>query len=66
MTFVTSVVRGLRSNPDCTPGYYNNEGREMGRREQLNAGGHPEGPVAYFRYIDEWRRSGDFAGLEFK
>ena len=66
VTFVTSVVRGLRSNPDCTPGYYNNEGREMGRREQLNAGGHPEGPVAYFRYIDEWRRSGDFAGLEFK
>jgi hypothetical protein len=26
----------------------------------------PEGPVAYFQYIDRWRSSGDFAGLEFR
>ena len=65
VTYVTSVVRGLRSNPDCTPGYYNNEGRDTGRREQLNAGGHPEGAVAYFRYIADWRSSGTFTGLQF-
>ena len=65
VTYVTSVVRGLRANPDCTPGYYNNEGREMGRREQLNGGGHPEGAVAYFRYIADWRASGAFTGLQF-
>ena len=53
-------------NPDCTPGYYNNEGRPIGRRERLNASGYPLGPVAYFEYIDRWRSSGLFAGLQFQ
>jgi len=61
-----SSERAFIGNPDCTPGYYNNEGRPVGRRERLNGSGHPEGPVAYFRYIDEWRSSGDFDGLEFR
>ena len=60
-----SSVRGLRGNPDCTPGYYNNEGRPVGRKEMLNGSGYPEGAVAYFKYIDGWRNSGNFAGLEF-
>ena len=53
-------------NPDCTPGYYNNEGQPIGRRERLNGGGYPAGPVAYFEYIDKWRTSGDFEGVEFR
>jgi cation diffusion facilitator CzcD-associated flavoprotein CzcO len=53
-------------NPDCTPGYYNNEGQPIGRRERLNGGGYPAGPVAYFEYIDKWRTSGEFEGLEFR
>ena len=53
-------------NPDCTPGYYNNEGKPMGRRERLNTSGYPQGPVAYFQYIDEWRRCGAFEGLTFR
>ncbi len=53
-------------NADCTPGYYNNEGRPIGPRERLNASGYPQGPVAYFHYIDRWRRSGQFEGLEFR
>jgi cation diffusion facilitator CzcD-associated flavoprotein CzcO len=66
-------VRGLEGssqsflgNPECTPGYYNNEGKPVGRRERLNASGYPQGPVAFFQYIDRWRKSGDFAGLEFR
>ena len=66
LEYITSTQRGLRGNADCTPGYYNNEGRPMGRREQLNSSGHPGGPVAYFEYIEKWRTSGDFAGLEFR
>jgi cation diffusion facilitator CzcD-associated flavoprotein CzcO len=54
------------ANPDCTPGYYNNEGQPTGRREKLNMSGYPEGPVAYFAYIDEWRTSGEFTGVEFR
>jgi cation diffusion facilitator CzcD-associated flavoprotein CzcO len=58
--------RSFGGNPDCTPGYYNNEGRPVGRRERLNSSGYPDGPVAYFDHITRWRSSGDFAGLEFR
>ncbi len=58
--------RAFLGNADCTPGYYNNEGRPIGRRERLNASGYPAGPVAYFEYIDAWRTTGDFLGLEFR
>lgn len=58
--------RGFGGNPDCTPGYYNNEGQPAGRRGELNSAGFPEGPVAYFEYIRAWRSSGDFQGLDFR
>jgi len=58
--------RAFIGSPDCTPGYYNNEGRPIGRRERLNGSGYPDGAVAYFQYIDQWRDSGEFAGLEFR
>lgn len=61
-----SSPRAFLGSPDCTPGYYNNEGRPIGRRERLNFSGYPAGPVAYFAYIDEWRSSGRFEGLEFR
>ena len=50
---------------NCTPGYYNNEGQPIGVRERRNSIGYPEGPIAYFEYIDQWRESGEYAGLEF-
>jgi cation diffusion facilitator CzcD-associated flavoprotein CzcO len=52
-------------SPDCTPGYYNNEGREPGPAAKLNVG-HPAGPTAYFKYIDGWRNGGQFEGLQFR
>lgn len=52
--------------PECTPGYYNNEGKPTGRKERLNAAGYPSGPVAYFKYLKDWIASGEFKGLEFK
>lgn len=53
-------------NLDCTPGYYNNEGKPSGRREKLNSAGYPKGPVSYFQYLKKWQKTGDFEGLEFK
>jgi cyclohexanone monooxygenase len=50
---------------DCTPGYYNNEGHEPGPAAKLNVG-YPAGALAYFKYIDAWRSSGQFEGLEFR
>ena len=58
--------RTFGADPDCTPGYYNNEGQPELTDDQLGRLGYPEGPVAYFAYIDAWRSSGDFAGLEFR
>ena len=58
--------RTFGADPDCTPGYYNNEGQPTGRQGLLGRLGYPEGPVAYFKYIDEWRNSGDFEGLTFR
>jgi len=51
---------------ECTPGYYNAEGREQTQRDRRNSSGYPLGAVAYFEYIDAWRTTGDFAGLEFR
>jgi cation diffusion facilitator CzcD-associated flavoprotein CzcO len=51
--------------PDCTPGYYNNEGQDPGPAAKFHVG-YPAGPSAYFKYIDEWRTSGAFEGLEFR
>jgi cation diffusion facilitator CzcD-associated flavoprotein CzcO len=56
---------GFLGNPDCTPGYYNNEGQPIGRRQHLDAGGYPAGPVAFFAFIDQWRTDGRFDGLAF-
>ncbi len=58
-------TRSFLGSPDCTPGYYNNEGGPIGPRQRLNQSGYPEGPVAFFEYIDKWRSSGRFEGLDF-
>ena len=47
----------------CTPGYYNNEGQGPSPHSLL--AGYQQGAPAYFRYIDQWRNSGEFAGLKF-
>jgi cation diffusion facilitator CzcD-associated flavoprotein CzcO len=68
--WVDLVVGGVRRtaavSAECTPGYYNNEGQDSGLRGQRNAGAYPDGAIAFFRYIDQWRRSGEFAGLEMR
>jgi cyclohexanone monooxygenase len=57
--------RTMLGSPDCTPGYYNNEGQDPGPAARHNVG-YPAGPSAYFAYIDAWRRSGEFEGLAFR
>ncbi len=58
--------RRFGNQPDCTPGYYNNEGKGATRAGLRNSLGYPDGPVAYFDYIERWRNSGEFTGLEFR
>ena len=55
----------MLASPDCTPGYYNNEGQPTGKGREMFVG-YPAGAMAYFQYLDAWRSTGDFDGLEFR
>jgi cation diffusion facilitator CzcD-associated flavoprotein CzcO len=60
----TALPGALAQAAECTPGYYNLEGTSTDISNSFPSG-YPLGSVAYFEYIDKWRRSGDFAGLAF-
>ena len=49
--------------PDCTPGYYNNEGVRAGLNAARGAafGG---GTLEFIEVLQDWRKGDDFAGLE--
>jgi cation diffusion facilitator CzcD-associated flavoprotein CzcO len=64
MDLIESNPRAMLGNTECTPGYYNNEGQLLNSRERFAMAGYPLGPVAFFAFIDQWRTSGDFEGLE--
>ncbi len=52
----------ILGSPDCTPGYYNNEGQGWSR-EFRQSQGHPDGPKGFFAHIETWRQAGTFEGL---
>ncbi|WP_420453152.1 flavin-containing monooxygenase [Ilumatobacter sp.] len=54
---------GARFRAECTPGYYNNEGR-AGNPNGFFSASYGEGPVRFFEIIREWRASGDLEGCE--
>jgi len=63
---VATIVKYARTREaylaECTPGYYNNEGRpdeRMARNSQFW-----RGPMVFIRLLDEWRRAGTLPGLE--
>ncbi|MEM7218663.1 MAG: NAD(P)/FAD-dependent oxidoreductase [Pseudomonadota bacterium] len=51
----------LIGSTECTPGYYNNEGKGWDNVPS----GYPYGPLAYFKYLERWRSDG-FEGIEFR
>ena len=65
-SWVQTIVEKARLREDffaeCTPGYYNNEGKLSDRAQQNNSYG--GGPDAYFAIIDSWRKSGKLEGLD--
>lgn len=64
--WVDIIVQGLAARrkilEECTPGYYNNEGR--GSLAAAKSGTFAPGPIAFAALLREWRESGDLAGLE--
>ncbi len=49
---------------ECTPGYYNNEGKPAERSEQ--DGFYGAGPIAFVKVLEDWRAEGAMKGLEQK
>jgi cyclohexanone monooxygenase len=47
---------------ECTPGYYNNEGKPAERAEQ--DGFYGAGPIAFVKVLEDWRAEGSLKGLE--
>jgi cation diffusion facilitator CzcD-associated flavoprotein CzcO len=56
---------GLLGSLECTPGYYNNEGQPPAPAQRYDFLGHPAGALGFFQYIDGWRTSGAYEGLDF-
>ena len=46
---------------NCTPGYYNNEGKPNLEPQNNPYGG---GPLEFFSMMDKWRKEGKLEGLE--
>jgi cyclohexanone monooxygenase len=62
---LSESARDVRAfQEQCTPGYYNNEGRPGEGGFLLASYG--KGPMAFFQLLADWRASGDFEGLELR
>ncbi|MEM9177588.1 MAG: NAD(P)/FAD-dependent oxidoreductase [Myxococcota bacterium] len=57
------VATGVIGSPDCTPGYYNNEGQDNPQAQQNSPYG--GGSTEFFARLAEWREAGGFEGLTF-
>ncbi len=48
---------------ECTPGYYNNEGK-LDTSNGFFAGTYGAGPIKFFRILNDWRSTGRLEGVE--
>jgi cyclohexanone monooxygenase len=61
-TIVKLAVLREQFLKECTPGYYNNEGRPEAMTAKNSSYG--AGPVAFAKVLADWRAEGDLKGLE--
>ncbi len=54
---------GEKFYAECTPGYYNNEGRPNENPVGFRSGTYGAGPIKFFRLLDEWRSTGRLDGV---
>ncbi len=52
---------GERFRAECTPGYYNNEGK-TGNPNGFFTGAYGAGPIKFFRILSDWRENGRMEG----
>jgi cyclohexanone monooxygenase len=63
-TIIKASVANLTFLENCTPGYYNNEGKPNGELIRQN-GAYAPGIMAFSKLLDAWRDEGSFKGVEF-
>ena len=56
---------GERFYRECTPGYYNNEGK-LGNPNGFFAGMYGAGPIVFFKLLEDWRADGRLEGVELR
>ena len=63
-TIKAKAINNLGFLTECTPGYYNNEGKPSAGTGLAgdNYGG---GPIEFFALLKQWREAGDMKGLKF-
>ena len=61
-TILSLAVQREKFAAECTPGYYNNEGRPNPLAVQNSSYG--AGPVPFVKLLEEWRAEGALTGLE--
>jgi cyclohexanone monooxygenase len=61
-TIISSAIMRQKFQEECTPGYYNNEGKPSALAARNGFYGH--GPIAFAKLLDEWRGEGALKGLE--
>ena len=54
----------LKFYAQCTPGYYNNEGKAQTTDDLFLGGKYGDGPLAFFDMLQAWREDGAMAGLQ--
>jgi len=66
--WVETLLKASRASEsfqaECTPGYYNNEGKP--NPLSVQNGSYGRGPVRFFQLLEDWRDAGAFEGVEFR
>jgi cyclohexanone monooxygenase len=63
-TIISLAVQREKFAADCTPGYYNNEGKP--NPVAVQNGSYGAGPVAFVKLLEKWRAEGTMSGLEIR
>jgi cyclohexanone monooxygenase len=63
-TIMDVAIFRQKFQEECTPGYYNNEGKP--NPLTIRNGAYGKGPIAYAKVLEDWRADGHMAGLEVK
>jgi cyclohexanone monooxygenase len=61
-TIVNSALQRQRFQEECTPGYYNNEGKPSPAAARNGSFG--GGSIAFIQMLKDWRAAGELKGLE--